>query len=482
MDKNCLLINPIKRLHPPFGLLYIAAALEKADFRVEIFEALSEDVLPIDETFRQLRMKIPRCDPSFIGITCMSAQAPTVRRLTGWIKERFPRIKIVLGGVHPTFMPHQAMGWGADFVVAGEGEKTMVDLAGFITEGGPSADGIGGLYYRKGTEIVSTGRQETIEDLDEIPEPAYHLVPKERFTKRKGEIRGTWLRCAWIWTSRGCPSRCTFCAGHRFFGKKVRYRSLDNIFRELDHLVEKFNIEAFYILDDTFTINSGHVQAFCERLKASYPDLKWSCQARVNFFDELTAKALKDAGCIQVDFGVESGSQRILDLLKKGIKVEQTEKAFSACKKYGIKALATIMIGNPTESLEDVDETRKMLKRIEPDFTAVYFTTPFPGTELYTLARSEGLITDESIEREYRHQLVEPLAWTKVEKKKWEAIYDELSKWSIIDNYLLNPLFLLDMSKFSLMHPGIAGTVLYRFLKGDRKGAFQLLTETSFSV
>jgi len=481
MRKKILLINPEKKLHPPFGLLYLASSLEKAGFTPDMIE-IPQSARSFENKSAFVHEKIVLLDPCFIGITCMSAQAPLVKQLAAAIKKSFPDIKIVIGGVHPTTMPYQVMNWGADYVVSGEGEHTMVELAGHVIHNSIGIEQIKGVHFRKGNDVIFTGERGFITNLDELPRPAYQLSSRERFTKRKGEIRGTWLRCAWIMTSRGCPSRCTFCAGHSFFGKTVRERSLDNIFSELDFLVKEFRIEAFYLLDDTFIIKKDRVIKFCERLKGKYPGLRWGCQARVNFFDETIARALKNSGCIQVDFGVESGSQRILDLLKKGIKVQQTRKAFLACRKYGLKTLATIMIGNPTETLEDVNETRQLLREITPDFVAVYYTTPFPGTELYNLAREKGFVSDEKVENEFTHQLIKPLPWSCVDDAVWETVYNEFSKWNIVENYLLNPFFVFDMSRFSVRHPVTAGKIMFLFLRGNRKDAFQLLTEKSFDI
>ncbi|MCQ9207647.1 MAG: cobalamin-dependent protein, partial [Omnitrophica bacterium] len=155
MSKKILLINPIKRLHPPFGLMYIAAALEKACFGVEIYEIKPEVILPLKRSLQKLKKKISGFNPAFIGITCMSAQAPLAKFLTGWIKENFSGLKITLGGAHPTFMPHRVLEWGADFIVLGEGEKTVVELARYITGERRDLHDLNGICYRDGEKIIS---------------------------------------------------------------------------------------------------------------------------------------------------------------------------------------------------------------------------------------------------------------------------------------------------------------------------------------
>jgi radical SAM superfamily enzyme YgiQ (UPF0313 family) len=477
MSLKCVLVNPIELTHPTFGLLYIASVLESRGHYVRIKEIPSEILVPFPVSVKRLVRYFKDIEPDLIGITCMASQADKVRQLIGYIKESKIPAKIAVGGVHPSFMPEEVMSWGSDYVIVNEGEETIVELAEAI-EGKKEFSQIKGIYYRQGRGIYHTPARDVIEHLDSIPLPAYHLIGKERFVKRKGEIRGLWLRCGWILTSRGCPSSCTFCSNHRMFGKRIRYRSVNNIFKELHYLIKMFKIEAFYIMDDTFTISKKHIREFCNCMQKYFPRLIWACQARVNFFDEEIAANLKKGGCVQVDFGVESGSQRILDSLKKGIRIEEIIKAFDVCKRVKLRTLATVMVGNPGEDLNDIENTKWLLRKINPDFVGAYFTTPFPGTELYRLAISGGFLSRKSEKR--WHQLDGPLSWIKTSKENVQKAQKELMKFNVLKHYLLNLVFYYDMAKFAFINPKVFLKIVINILKGDTKKAFYIITTLNY--
>ncbi|MCQ9207264.1 MAG: hypothetical protein NG740_05240, partial [Omnitrophica bacterium] len=164
---------------------------------------------------------------------------------------------------------------------------------------------------------------------------------------------------------------------------------------------------------------------------------------------------------------------------KKGIMIDQTERAFRFGRESGLRTLATVMIGNPTETMEDIEKTRELLRKIKPDFVQVTFTTPFPGAEIYDLAKSKGLITDDKVESGMdAHQLADPLSWSPVGKEELLKVYNEFSNWGVINSYLFNPSFLLSIAGFSILNPRIAGKIFFRLLRGNKKDAFQLFTET----
>jgi radical SAM superfamily enzyme YgiQ (UPF0313 family) len=186
---------------------------------------------------------------------------------------------------------------------------------------------------------------------------------------------------------------------------------------------------------------------------------------------------LKDAGCIQVDFGVESGSQRVLNRLKKRIEVENTVCAFDACRKTGLRTLATIMVGNPDEDEKDLEKTRLLLRRIRPDFSAAYYTTPFPGTELYEEARKKGLIGDPE---RYWQQYTKPVPMSRVENGLLEKALRDFTSLNVARNYLLNPLFLLDMARFCVLNPALAARITLNLLRGHVEKALFMVTNSLY--
>lgn len=476
MKLKYTLVNPVGLMSPPFGLLYIAGALEAAGQSVGIREMPSPFFVDYNRSLRALVAHLKKEPADVIGITCMAAQRYEVIDIIKALRENHCPGKIVVGGVHASFMPEEVMGWGADYVVMNEGEDTIVELNEVI-KGERSPSSVDGIFYREGGAARKSKIRGPIDDLDRLPLPAYHLIDSRRFTARKGMIRGRWFRNGWVLTSRGCPSSCTFCSAHRMFGKHVRYRSIDRIMEEIDILVSRFDIDALVIADDTFTVRKERVLEFCEKIKKRFPGMKWNCQARVNLFDEEIAMVLKGSNCIQVDFGVESGSQKVLDRLKKGIKTEDTVRAFDACRKYGLRTMATIMVGNPDEDNEDIEKTRALLKRIRPSFYAAYYTTPFPGTELHEEAKRDKLIDGSD---RYWHQYAEPVMMSKLDRKDMKKALGEFTKLRVSKNYIFNPLFLWDMAVFSALNPMIALRVFCNLLIGRGEKALMLMTNSVY--
>lgn len=476
MNMKCTLINPVGLVHAPYGLMYIASVLELCGCNVEIKELPSRHIANYRYFIKKLIRHLKKENPDLVGITCMASQRYEVSSIIRAIKESGLSSKVVVGGVHASFMPEDVMAWGADYAVLNEGEDTIRELVEAIRNNTSCAK-IKGICYRTGVEIIKTEKRPPVENIDMLPQPAYHLIDRRHLTKRKGEVRGRWLKSGWIFTSRGCPSACTFCSAHRMFGVKVRYRSMDKIFEEISFLVKEFGIEALVIMDDTFTVNKKRVLEFCERIKAEHPGLLWNCQARVNFFDEEMGRAMKRSGCLQVDFGVESGSQAVLDRLKKGIKIESTIMAFDACKKSGLRSLATVMVGNPDEGFEDLELTRKLLERIKPDFSAAYIATPFPGTELYEEAIGKGLIDDP--DRDW-HQLAKPISMSNLDSGTITKAIREFTKMNAMKNYVSNLVFLIDMLRFSVMNPGIAMKVGFNLLRGRADRALFFITNSVY--
>jgi len=471
---KCVLVNPVELMSPPFGLLHIASVLESKGCGVKIKELPSQVFTDYGRSIQDLVSYLRHESPDMIGLTCMAAQRYEVINIIKALKESRCPGRIVVGGVHASFMPDEVMGWGADYVVLNEGEDTVAELVEVI-KGKRAASSTNGILYRDGNKVHRTGDRGLIDDLDRLPFPAYHLIDRRRLASRKGMIRGCWFRSGWVMTSRGCPSSCTFCSAHRMFGKNVRYRSVDKVMEEIDLLVGTFNLEALVILDDTFAVKKERVFEFCGKIKKAFPRIKWSCQARVNLFSEELARALKDANCIQVDFGVESGSQKVLDRLKKGIRVEDTIRAFRACKSAGLRTMATIMVGNPGEDIDDLNATKELLKKIRPDFYAAYYTTPFPGTELYEEAKRANLIDGPD---RYWHQYAKPVHMSNINRKVLEKALGELTQLHVVKNYLFNIRFLWDMAVFSMLNPWIALRAFCNLLTGHGEKTLFLITNS----
>mgnify|MGYP001559631914 CR=1 FL=1 len=366
----------------PLGILYIAAVLEKEGHTVLAYDPL------VNITNDKVVNKILSDSPAVVGLSISTAQFARGLDLAKKIKAINPKIKIVVGGVHISALPLDVMEYDCfDFAIFGEGEITMKELCRAIENGGNDFSKIAGLVYRKDGRIMQNEKRELIKNLDELPLPARHLLPAEWYLQPPGKIRGYWLdRSITLMASRGCPYHCIYCGSHIIFGRTPRYRSPEKVVEEIEYLMKEYGVQGAWFNDDELTVNEDWLNKFCDILIEKGINFKWSCQARVNQGSVELMKKMKKSGCIQIDYGVESGSQRILNVLKKGTTIEQIKKKFKETKEIGIRTGASNVLGAPTETTEDIQMSIDLINEIKPDFADFYYLTPFPGTEFYEMA------------------------------------------------------------------------------------------------
>jgi radical SAM superfamily enzyme YgiQ (UPF0313 family) len=322
----------------------------------------------------------------------------TGAKLAEFVKQANSSIVTVVGGAHLTAIPERTLEEfpSFDIGVVGEGELTILELCERIRDN-LAIDGIKGICHRKNGRIVVEPRRELIKDLDEIPFPARQLVDY-RLYKRSHASRGfsrKSINIVEIMTSRGCPNQCTFCAGHLAYGFNVRFRSAENILGEVKECIEKYGITHVSIEDDSFTLKKELVHELCEGFKQL--NLTWNCNTRVNYVDKDMLKAMADSGCQKIQFGIESGSPRILKLIRKNIDLEHAKKIVGICREVGIPLVeAAFIIGShPSETIEDVKMTERVIRDLDPDFIMVAVLCPFPGTEIYREMREKGFLKNE---------------------------------------------------------------------------------------
>lgn len=475
-----LLINPEKLIQPPLGLLYIGSTLKANGHEVKILEIPFN--IDKDNYISLTRKQIQEFSPKIIGITCMSMQTSIVHDLVQDIKKRFKDIFLIVGGVHPTIDSHDPVSWGADMAVRGEAEDTVLEIVDFVN-GKRRIESINGISYRGKDSVLSNPDREPIKDLNKIPPLSYELLEASRFKKRSYIIRGLWLRCGSVMTARGCPAKCIFCGSRTMHGRIVREFSIDRMVDEIERLKKGYNIDGFCVVDDTFTLKEHRVVEFCHKLKERKLNLTWVCQARVDTFTEGMARAMKSAGCVQTDFGVESGSQKVLDSLHKGIKVSDTKRAFRICKQNKIRPFASIIIGTPQETKEDIALTKGLLDEIKPSFLGCFFATPFPGTELYEMALKNKWI---DITKPIQWQAMEyPIMTINLTEEELKKEYEDLQRYNrdSIVKYLTNPLFIYDILKLFLKNTSHAFTIFYFFILGKKReciNSFLLLIRKEF--
>lgn len=471
-QKKCVLMQPNKFLAPPLGLLAIGSILEKHNYEVKILEIEESD----DFLENNSSGFFDKIDANLIGLSFFSSQSKRAESIIRALKKAKKDVIIICGGIHPSCAPEEVLGMGADYVVVGEGEETVIELFNAI-EKQSSVNDIDGIVFKAANgKYFKTSSRAMIKDLSSLPITSYHLLDSRRFKKRNYFIRGLWLRCGHILTSRGCPSNCNFCAATRFGGRIVRERNIDDIIDELKILVKEYGIEGFWIVDDTFVLKKKRVEEFCAKLKRLPYKFKWACNSRVDTLTEDMVINLKDSGCIQLEFGVESGSQRVLDALNKGIKIEQIEKAFEYCRRHKMRTLANIMIGNPEEKMEDVEKTAQIIKKIRPSYVNYSFLVPFPGTYIYDVAIRNGWINKNV---NFNTTVTEdPIMLINFTKNELVGILNNFyKKDNVVRDYLIQPIFLLDMVKFSLMNPLKLFKILQLLVWGRKMEARNLFSK-----
>lgn len=394
------LISPPRRAcepRLPLSLLTIASWAERKGIKADIidvkinpYRGMSEELK--DSVVRQILARVKAARPSIVGITCLTAEVNDVLNLSYLIKEIDRGIKVMVGGIHATLMPSDFLFTTSpvDIVVIGEGEETVTELVIAFSNKRDLSD-VKGIAFWEGDKVYRTAPRIPLETLDEIHPLSYEKVDMKYYTTPTIYlIRNTLISGIHIFSGRGCPYKCTFCANKNLSSinqakKPVRFRSIKNILDEIEYVTRNFLIDGFYVFDDTFTLSHKRVFEFCDELLKRKLNLIWGAQTRVDLVSWDMLKALKEARCVQLDFGVESGSQKILDGMEKGITIQQARDAFRMCHKTGIRAFACFMFNTLGETEEDVQKTLDLAREIDAHGYNFNLTTPYPGSELYNL-------------------------------------------------------------------------------------------------
>lgn len=367
---------------PPMGLLYVAAGLEKEGHTVEVYDA-QVDARPLARVLETFQ-------PEIVGITCVSALLGSALSAARIVKERLPGVPVVMGGVHPSVRPDDVLtSEDVDVAVRGEGVWTMLDLARSYSSGSSPA-GIPGTSYRLGGRNVHEPDRPAVKDAGLLPFPARHLVDLRQYrmspdfsVRRPFDI---------LFTAFGCPYNCIFCASQSVIGNIFRSRPIPSVMQELDETVARHRIRSLLIGDDNFGVRRERALEFCEEYVARgyHRTIPWIVALRVDCVDREMLAAMKRAGCYLLCFGIESGVPRLLEKLKKGITVEQSERAVRLAKEAGLRARGSFILGIPTETREESLETIRFSRRLPLDQVRFALATPFPGTALWSLAEAEG--------------------------------------------------------------------------------------------
>ena len=374
------------RRFQPIGLAYVAAALEKSGFHVEMLDNYLLEK-PIDE----VKLEIMRLKPEIVGITCSSATYSRCIETANAVKEVLPSCKVVVGGWHPSYEPesmlqHQEI----DYVVMGEGENAMAELATYISQGENEEDiaHIAGVAYRhKGG--LKKNAQRFISNLDEIPFPARHLLPMHLYDRSIEFLNVKPVDNMSI--ARGCPYSCAFCEIRQLWGTTCRTFSPPRVLEEIVHMMTNYGTKGIYFINDNFTIRKKETAELCTLIRKNKLDIEWVCDTRADLISRDLLREMKAAGCRTIWFGGESGSPRILEKLNKHVTLAQTEQAIKMCREEGIQTACSFLLGIPGETFRDMKTTFKFARKLDPDWCRFNIFVAVPGSALYDEVLKKGL-------------------------------------------------------------------------------------------
>jgi len=396
----------------PLGLSYIAAVLRDRGHEVLIYDAdcnvspskmdfsRLEDSYPAylkalqedHPIWQEVRQTIDNFKPQLIGISVWTTFAASAFKIAAVCKEYCQITPVVFGGPHVTIKSEEVMKIcpHVDYLVIGEGEHTFVELVGKLQDNdsvsSEQLQSVPGIAFRQNGRLTRNPDREFIENLDTIPSPARDLL----INKNSYDSEDMGL----LMTSRGCPYNCSYCATS-IWKRKVRFRSIDNIVGEIKSVINTYRTRQFAFKDDSFTTNYKRVFELCERLISENLNISWDCNTRVNLVDEQMLWKMKEAGCNGIKLGIETASQRLLDLMNKQTTLSQARQAARLLRKVGIHWTGYFMMGLPTETKEETYQTLAFMKELKPDFASLSVYEPFPGTALFDIGIAKNLVERE---------------------------------------------------------------------------------------
>lgn len=366
---------------PHLGLGYLAACLSRAGHEVKVIDLVAEGI-----GLQEFARRVEQEGADIVAVTSTTCEIDNAHEICRQTKEINSKIITMVGGAHTTALPVETLeNFSAfDMAFVAEGEHKVVEVVRRIQDG-KQLNGLKGVAYRDNGALVCDASPSYINDLDKLPFPDWSKFNLRRYYGFSGVFQKE-LELPII-TGRGCPYSCVFC--QQAMGKKMRFRSVESVIDETEYDLS-LGARALYFCDDTFSLNSERLIAMCEIMqkRGLHTRLHWSCDTRVNKVNEEMLRAMKAAGCWMVSFGAESGNDEILKHSKKGIKVEDTEKAFALARKVGLKTFMLLVFGLPFETEETIQDTMDMMLRINPDYVSIGILVPFPGTEALAMAKN----------------------------------------------------------------------------------------------
>ncbi|MHA1250782.1 MAG: B12-binding domain-containing radical SAM protein [Candidatus Helarchaeota archaeon] len=418
---------------PPLGVLYLSSYLEKSNFKTRIIDMEAEKygLTKVIQLIRILKPKI-------IGI---SICAEALRLISSLLIEKIKNITnvpIIIGGVSPTIDPiYYLEKLKVNYVVRGEGEKTLLELVEYLLLNKGELEGIKGISYIKNGKIIHNPERELIKNLDTLPFPDWEKINMNRYFLSISYKKPNFS----IIASRGCPYRCNFCSISVF--KYYRYRSPKNVVDEIEILNKKYNIKDISFNDATLNVNPDWVISLCKELIKRKIKIKWRCLCRVDRINEKMLYYMKSAGCYNIAFGIESSKDFFLKFLNKDFTIKEVINAIKMVKKYKIEILTSFMYGIPGQNISDLQHNCKFIKKISPDYLSILILTPVIGTELYKMVKKKRLLIN------YFDNFEEPeKITTKRLIMKIPGLSEDIINYYIKKSYLLYFLSIKTIKKY----------------------------------
>ena len=367
--------------NPPLGLLFIAGVLERLGHSVTVIDAQVEEL-----TYKEVDKLIEATDYDLLGLTVMTFTLIDSLKVSEISKKHNPDTPVVWGGTHLHIYPEETASMPEiDYVITGEGEVAIAHLCEYLTGGREWTD-VDGVGTTADGKYLFNRAAAPVEDLDSLPFPARHLTKYKKYNSilAKSNVVTT------MFTSRGCPYKCSFC-DRPALRPNFRFRSALSVVDELEECV-KLGINEFIFYDDTFTVNRKRVSDICDEIIRRKLKIYWDCRTNINAINKDLLIKMHAAGCVGVHYGVEAGTKKIQKVLRKNLNLDKVQKMFDDTRAIGIKVMAYWIIGNPTETRADVEEGFRFLQKLNADFVHIGTLMPFPATEIYLTGLRKGII------------------------------------------------------------------------------------------
>ena len=388
-----LLVRPVSDTYiisPPIGLGYIATAIRRSGMDPDILDCAKEKF-----TLGHFRKYIEKNKPDLVGFQLWSCDIPQVKQSLKIIKESNHKIITIIGGAHPSGDPEGSLKYfpEVDFGFRGEGERGIELLVNkLLGDQSIDLDSIPGLIWRDVYNRVHSNPLFLMDDLNSFGFPAWDLIPPAEYPNAPHQGFAKAFPIAPVITTRGCPFNCSFCASHSINGRKVRFRSVDHVLDEMELLKNKYGVEEFHIEDDNFTINKEYVKKFCNGLRERDIKTHWHCSSgvRLDSLNPDILRLMKDSGCYNFTVAIESGSDRILELMKKNLNVKTIREKIEMMNRTGSKPTGLFMIGFPGETIDEIEETIKFSKSLDIKRAQFAIFHPMPGSQIWDDLLADG--------------------------------------------------------------------------------------------